>query len=332
VAAKIFGLPKKYGTKGTNVMSVDAHRIKSYWGHWQKQSRNKPFDEFKRNSNAVIEHLFNDHSYCSDEWCPVLKAQARQQEYKKGQYRSKVQHAREYQQITDALGPYLTDEKLKEIHHPFDSQKNESFNKSASKYAPKGRTYSMTMALKARIYIAAGVANVGAHDYWTGVLDRLGIANGDHTEAYLRDHTRRTMYKRQYQCRIPVKRHRTEKKSEKWREIMKKQGKEEKVGIKYKTGIRNDDDADDEDAKDKGPTPSKRIRRLNKTVCKKPCVRCGRWDHTRLCNSCPLSKDYQPYLDELYEEWEAEKRCNGEIRGDGEGGEHENLEELNQEV
>jgi hypothetical protein len=137
------------------------------------------------------------------------------------------------------------------------------------------------------------------------------------------------MYKHDYQCRIPVKRHRTEKKSEKWREIMKKQGKEEKVGINYKTGIRNND----EDAEDKGPRPSKRIMRLsNKTVCKKLCVRCGRWDHTRLCNSCPTSKDYQPYLDELYEEWEAEKRSNGEIPGDGEGGEHENLEELNREV
>ena len=31
-------------------------------------------------------------------------------------------------------------------------------------------------------------------------------------------------------------------------------------------------------------------------------------------------------------EWEAEKRCNGEIRGDDEGGEHENLEELNREA
>jgi hypothetical protein len=64
------------------VAYLDANRIKLYWGNWQKQSRNKPFDEFKRNSNAVIEHLFNDHTYCSHEGCPVLKAQAKQQEYK----------------------------------------------------------------------------------------------------------------------------------------------------------------------------------------------------------------------------------------------------------
>jgi hypothetical protein len=83
VAAKVFGLQKTHGRKGTDVTNVDGNRIKLYWGHWQKQSRNKSFDEFKCNSNAVIEHLFNDHTYCSDEWCPVLKArQAKEQEYK----------------------------------------------------------------------------------------------------------------------------------------------------------------------------------------------------------------------------------------------------------
>jgi hypothetical protein len=75
--ANVFGLKKKHGTKGTDVTNVDGNRIKLYWGHWQKQSRNKSFEEFKRNTDAVIEHLFNDHTYCSDEWCPVLKAQAK---------------------------------------------------------------------------------------------------------------------------------------------------------------------------------------------------------------------------------------------------------------
>ena len=93
VAAKIFGLKKKHGTRGTNITSVDAHRIKLYWGHWQKQSRNLSFDEFKHKANAISEHLFDDHTFCSIEWCPVLKAQASQEEFKKGQYRSKVKHA-----------------------------------------------------------------------------------------------------------------------------------------------------------------------------------------------------------------------------------------------
>jgi hypothetical protein len=186
----------------------------------------------------------------------VLKAQAKQQEYK-GQYRSKVKHAREYEQIKSVLAPYLTDKKLKEIHHPYDSQKNESFNKSSSKYAPKGRTYAMTMALTARVCIAAGVGNLGPHEYWTRVMERLGIEKGEHTEAFLVDKLRRTKHKQEYQRRIPVKRHRTEKKSQKWREIVKKQGKEEKAGINYKTGVRNDGDEDDS-----GDESS---------VCKKPC-------------------------------------------------------------
>jgi hypothetical protein len=106
VASKVFSLQKIHGRKGTDVTNIDANRIKLYWGHWQKQSRNLPFDEFKRKSNAVVDHLFDDHTFCSDEWCPVLKAQAKQCEYK-GVYRNKVKHAREYEQIKTALASSL---------------------------------------------------------------------------------------------------------------------------------------------------------------------------------------------------------------------------------
>jgi hypothetical protein len=85
----------------------------------------------------------------------------------------------------------------------------------------------------------------------------------------------------------------------------KKEGNEEKRGINYKTGVRNDEDETDE-------RPSKRIR-LKKKVCKMPCVRCGRWDHTKRCKSCPQSKDYPPDHDVLYEDWETDKRSKGEI-------------------
>jgi hypothetical protein len=321
VASKVFNLQKIHGKKGTDITNVDANWIKLYWGHWQKQTRHRPFNEFKHASNAVIEHLFNDHTFCTDEWCPVLKAQAKQHEYK-GVYRSKEKHAREYEQIQNALAPYLTDNKLKEIHHPYDSQKNESFNKSATKYAPKGRTYAMTMALTARISIAAGVCNLGAQGYWTRVFECLQIEKGEHTEAFLLDKTRRSKHKHEYQCRIPVRRRRREKISFKWQEILKKQFKEEQSGITYKSGVRNDGDAGEK---------SKALTRLNKTaVVKKACARCGRWDHRKLCKWCPQSKEYAPEFDALYTEWEACKRSKGEIP-DSNVGHSQNLDELNQD-
>jgi hypothetical protein len=252
----------------------------------------------------------------------VLKAQAKQDEYK-GIYRSKEKHAREYEQIKNALAPYLTDEKLKEIHHPYDSQKNESFNKSATKYAPKGRTYSMTMALTARISIAAGVCNLGAHGYWTRVLEGLQIEKGEHTEAFLLDKTRRSKHKHDYQCCIPVKRRRREKVSYKWQDILKKQFKEQQSGIDYKSGVRNDFDNAGEQ--------SKALTRQNKAVCKKPCIRCGRWDHTRLCKSCPHSKVYELGFDAVYQEWEAQKQSKGEIPASWSNvKDSQNFDELNQ--
>jgi hypothetical protein len=89
----------------------------------------------------------------------------------------------------------------------------------------------MTMALTARISIATGVGNLGAHGYWTRVFECLEIDKGEHTESFLLDKTRRAKQKRKYQCRIPVKKRRREKVSKKWHDILKKQCKEEQSGI-----------------------------------------------------------------------------------------------------
>jgi hypothetical protein len=125
-----------------------------------------------------------------------------------------------------------------------------------------------------------------------------------------------------------VKRRRREKISKKWQDILKKQCKEEQSGINYKTGIRNDGD-DDEHGCNKRQS---KARRLNKTVCKKPCMRCGRWDHTKLCKSCPQSKEYAPDFDELYKEWEASKQSKGEIPDSNNNKDTQNLGKYNQEV
>jgi hypothetical protein len=157
-------------------------------------------------------------------------------------------------------------------------------------------------------------------------MNCIGIAKGEHTEAFLLDKLCRTKHKQEYQCRIPVKRHRTEKKSQKWREIVKKQGKEEKVGITYKTVVPNNVDEDDSDER-----PSKQIV-LNTEVCKKPCVRCGHWDHTRMCKWCPESEDYPPDRDSLYNEWEKDMRSKGvipDITGQGESQQDSNASEQN---
>ena len=49
--------------------NVDALRIKKYYGYMIKQARNLTIDELRQRCKAVIEHLFNDHTYCDLSWC-----------------------------------------------------------------------------------------------------------------------------------------------------------------------------------------------------------------------------------------------------------------------
>jgi hypothetical protein len=62
----------------------------------------------------------------------------------------------------------------------------------------------MAMELTARICIAAGVGNLGAHEYWTRVMECFAIDKREHTEVFLLDKTRLTEYKQEYKCRRVV--------------------------------------------------------------------------------------------------------------------------------
>ena len=53
-------------------------RMKSYQGTMLKQVR---YLDYKRNERinrqvlAPVEHLFNNHEYCGEQWCQILQAQ-----------------------------------------------------------------------------------------------------------------------------------------------------------------------------------------------------------------------------------------------------------------
>ena len=49
--------------------TIDALRIKKYYGYMIKQARTMTMGELKNRCKAVIEHLFNDHTYCDLSWC-----------------------------------------------------------------------------------------------------------------------------------------------------------------------------------------------------------------------------------------------------------------------
>jgi len=118
-------MKKALGKKKCNCTDVDCYRVKRYLGYFVKRSRSKEFSEFKRDLNAVLDHLFNNHTYCSQDWCPVLKAEATGQDVSKLdlKHHCKTKDKVLYEQMKEAVAKYFTDEYLKQMNHDYDSQK-----------------------------------------------------------------------------------------------------------------------------------------------------------------------------------------------------------------
>ena len=80
-------------------------------------------------------------------------------------YRCKIVYSNVYNEIMQAMKPYLTEECLTQLHHPYHTQRNEALNKSVATYAPKYKTFSLTDSLPTKVAIAAGTHILEYHDF-----------------------------------------------------------------------------------------------------------------------------------------------------------------------
>ena len=165
---------------------------------------------------APIDHLFDDHGHCDSSWCHKKAIEEKKIKYKEvgsersreGYYRCKVKDKELYESLCDLYEPYITEERIGQCKHEFETQVNEGMNTCVAKYAPKGRHYSKTISLEARVKVAAGIYNIGYHFFWTEVMKELGINIEPSVEEYLlkkdldklrkfnRDHDHTNMAKR----------------------------------------------------------------------------------------------------------------------------------------
>lgn len=61
-----------------------------------------------------------------------------------------------YNQLTEAVETFTTDENIKEMLHTFDTQQNEALNMTVSRYVPKFKHFGTTMALNTRVRCVIG--------------------------------------------------------------------------------------------------------------------------------------------------------------------------------
>ena len=118
-------------------------------------------------SKAVVEHIFDNHEFSDKKWCKPLKQkqEGKEKELSQLYYRSKINDDKPCQQIWNAYKPFTTRERLQDSLHLFDTLQNEAMNASISKYAPKTKTYGMTISLTNRVLISVGISNLTTETY-----------------------------------------------------------------------------------------------------------------------------------------------------------------------
>jgi hypothetical protein len=271
----VFGLAYSPVSASTCTM-VDAYRLKRNFAYWLMCYHKESFEIFQEKAKAVVEHHFNDHSYCDASWCSMKKGSDEKTATGNLKYRCKDKYKLLYKQVSDVMDRFITTKKLKECHHGHSSQKNESMNRLVSRYIPKDRTYSQSMSMASRVCLAVGVDSVGHWEYYERLFAETSVKLPLHTRIMLERMSKRREYDRNYQRRPERKRKRSNLKFAKMKDGLKTQMADKAMGLNYQTGLCMEEIGDDPDAG--GPNTKQKPAR---------CKFCGSSQHkTRRSKGC----------------------------------------------
>jgi hypothetical protein len=169
---------KIHSTKGVEnrftMTKMDINRLGTSFGHMVRGLHKRPKTEWIDAAKAVVDHHFDDHQYCGA-WCRRKRMTELQRKQSERYYRSKIKDAKLYECIIKIASRFITMERLEELGHGFDTQINESFNNTASWFAPKNKVYCGSQSLENRLSMAIGINSIGLHRYFTRLYKVFGI-------------------------------------------------------------------------------------------------------------------------------------------------------------
>ena len=90
-------------------------------------------------------------------------------------YRDKTIDKELYEWLSELVGNFTTKEKLDEVGHGMDTNINESLNSIVAWIAPKSKSYSGTISLKTRIFIAIGIHLAGFESFFLKLYESMAI-------------------------------------------------------------------------------------------------------------------------------------------------------------
>ena len=173
----IYPLTKERKTSGKQISKAYAERFKVNFNRALHQSRDKDAQGLRDALLATLEHEFNNHEYCSTDWCRWLKAENDPAERAAlaCRWMSKDKDATLYESLHAIYMSFLTPKRVQQMHHKYNTQKNEAMNHKISRLCPKNTTYSKSMVLSDRVAWVIAEDSIGGLGALTAVYRLLGI-------------------------------------------------------------------------------------------------------------------------------------------------------------
>jgi hypothetical protein len=274
--------------KEIGLVKQDIERLKTNFSYWHAQNKNKDYATFKARYPAVYLHHFNDHSACvaheEGGFCryknhPDKIAEAKQS----GQLRDKALRAEMLKEVKAASARFGTDIMLKQMHHPFSSQKNESLNQQVARFAPKDKHFGSSLQLEDRVALVVIIDSIGKAIGIQAVLTQLGCPISPVTQEFLRKEDCNRRKRSEYYKKQDVKRRRIEGKLEAKKRFLAEEKQDKLNHVSYGAGyaVRNAINGPTRNDSSGGPQTTK-----------KPCGSCGKFTHSR--RSSKLCEHYKP--------------------------------------
>jgi hypothetical protein len=275
LTGELYNLAKQRMELKATMTRMDAARIGKNFGYMSRSLFQLPdTSEYTIRAAACLEHHFDDHMHCGD-WCRRKALTAEQKETSLGYYRCKQKDAKLYAMLNEKVSRFIELDRLVEIAHGMDTNMNESFNNSATWFAPKNKVYCASHSLQTRLSLAVGINSIGLQAYFERVFETLGIEVTPNVLHFLKQKEGLRKFRLDKIRTKAAKKKRNKRKYDKLADDTKIAAKERaKRDGTYKSGTNMQEEEEDEQP-DAQNTKTKR-----KSYARSICPFCGKKGHT----------------------------------------------------
>ena len=168
----------------------EAENAKHSAGYYIKGNQHWNDEDYETKAPCMSCHLFNNHSLCDASWCTHLQAENETDPAKKAKlmrnnkrkfHNTETEEEKElHERVKAKVVPLLTPKKMRQVHHRFQTQKNETLQRKTMSLLPKDSLFGRTMQLHDGIRLCVILDSLGEHEGSQRLFWSLGLP-GLHT-------------------------------------------------------------------------------------------------------------------------------------------------------